>query len=296
MDGLVSVVLASYNMGKFIAKAIDSVLQQTYGKLELIIVDDGSTDKTSEIVKKFLSDKRIIFIQQNNQGQPQAKNRAIREARGDFIAFLDADDMWSYDKLEKQLPCFNISNAIGVIYTNMALVDENDRVIFIPQVELPSGKITHKLFIDNFVRGMTCVVKRECFDHFGIFDENIPMGIDYDLWLRISTKYEFYYLNEVTYYYRSWSGQMSHNYRKRYECGIQIMKKFLDNYPDFLEKSVIKEGWAHTYVGRGLTIAEKENDRKSAFKDIWKALKIKPDYIPAWKALIKIILKIYNFK
>src|SRR5687767_5351505 len=102
----VSVVLTCYNYARYLPEAVESVLSQTVDDFELIIVNDGSTDRTAEVAGRFLTDARVRYIYQENGGQAKAKNRGIREARGAFIAFLDADDVWSGDKLERQLPLF----------------------------------------------------------------------------------------------------------------------------------------------------------------------------------------------
>jgi hypothetical protein len=160
-----------------------------------------------------------------------------------------------------------------------------------PDSRYLSGRITGPLLIENFITGPTTMIRRECLEKVGLFDESIPMGIDYDLWLRISTSYDFFFLNEVTYQYRIWPGQMSHKWKKRFECGKFIMEKFLRDNDDFLEKGVVNEAWAHTYVGRGFCLANIEKRRLEACKNYITALKYKPDYIPAWKAIIKLMIR-----
>ena len=169
-------------------------------------------------MEQFLNNKKVKYFYQHNQGQAVAKNKAILESNGDFIAFLDSDDMWVKRKVEMQLACFDESPKVGVVYTDIAFINEDGtEVLNHSPKEFFSGKISNELLIDNFITGMASIVKRECIEKVGMFDESLPMGIDYDLWLRISAYYEFYFLNEITYLYRKWDGQMSHKYRKRYE-------------------------------------------------------------------------------
>jgi len=293
-DTLVSIVIASYNSAEFLPYAIRSALEQTYRNIEVHVVDDGSTDNTPEAVAPFLSDSRVNYYHQENKGQPFAKNKGIRESRGDFIAFIDADDVWLKDKIEKQLPCFDRGENIGVVYTRVELIDQKGNIIVRdqgPDSRYLSGKITGPLLIENFITGPTSMIRRECFDKVGLFDESIPMGIDYDLWLRISTAYEFVFLNEVTYQYRIWPGQMSHRWKKRFECGKFIMEKFLKDNNHLLEKDIVDEAWAHTYVGRGFCLANIEKQRFEACKSYITALKYKPGYSPAWKAMIRLIVR-----
>jgi glycosyltransferase involved in cell wall biosynthesis len=290
-DPLVSVVIAAFNMGQYLPLAVSSVLNQSYRNFEVIIVDDGSTDTTREAMTKFEDDPKIKLFHQSNQGQASAKNRGIMEASGDFIAFLDADDLWMPNKLERQLPCFDISKDVGVVYTNVSTIDEEGSIISTPNMKYYSGKISGRLLVDNFVTGMASIVRRECFNTVGLFDETFPMGIDYDLWLRISVKYEFFYLDEVTYLYRQWAGQMSHNYKKRLEYAIKIMNSFLERHPKLVDKATVDEAWGHTYVAKGNCIARFEKNKLGALKEYIRALQYKPSYVLAWKGIAKLLIR-----
>lgn len=289
-NSLVSVVIASYNMAQYLPLAVRSVLDQTYTNLEVHIVDDGSTDNTRKVMEQFSNDPRVHYHYQKNSGQASAKNRGINESRGEYIAFLDADDIWLPQKLEKQLPLFRSDENIGVVYSYFKYIDEYGSITHTPELYCFRGRITGPLLIKNFIPFNTTVVKRECLERMGYFDESLPMGIDYDLWLRISTEYQFDYLPEYALYYRVWNGQMSKNYVGRYECAIKIMKRFLETYPDIVDQKTINEAWAHTYVGRGKCWVNFEKNRTKALKDYLIALRHKPDYIPAWKAIVKLLI------
>lgn len=278
-------------MGKYLPIAINSVLRQTYSNIEIIVIDDGSTDNTQEVIRDFNSDPRFNYYYQNNCGQPKAKNAGILKANGAYIAFLDGDDIWLKNKLEKQIPCIQNNNQIGVVYTGLSYIDGNGEILNTPRIDGLSGDITKKLLIKNFVTGMTSLVRSECFEKVGIFDETIPMGIDYDLWLRISTQFHFLFLNETTYLYRIWSGQMSHNFEKRFDCAKIIMDRFIDTHGDLLDKATINEAWAHTYVGKGYGYVDLYGNKMSALREYLHALKFKPNYLPAWKAIIKLLIR-----
>lgn len=287
----VSVVVASYNMGKYLADAIKSILTQTYPVYEINVVDDGSTDNTRGVMEQFQDNPSVRYHFQSNQGQAVAKNRGIQESQGDYIAFCDADDMWTSDKLEKQLPCFDSDKTIGVVHTNFILMSEDGKLLYTPSRTYHSGWISGQLLIDNFVNGMASVVRRECFGTVGLFDESLPMGIDYDLWLRISAHYKIHYIDVVTYKYRQWDGQMSHRHTKRYECAVKIMKKFIEHHPGLVDASTVREAWAHTYVGRGQTLVGIEKNRLSGLRFFLNALRQKPTYLPAWKEIVKLALR-----
>ena len=291
---LVSAVIATYNMAKYLPLAIRSVLAQTYENIELLIVDDGSTDDTMKVVEPFLDDSRIKYRFQKNQGQAAAKNRGIFESTGEYIAFLDADDMWFPEKLDLQLPSFSQSETLGIVYARLLCIDEagNEIINLKDNYTLLRGRITGPLLIHNFIRFGTTVVRRECFDRLGGFKEHIRMGIDYDLWLRFSTQYEFDYIDHPLLYYRIWPGQMSNNSMKRYLSGIEIMKCFLQEFPGLVDKKTINEAWAHTYVSFGESQRSTEQSILAALSLYARALRYKPDYLPAWKSIGKAILHI----
>jgi glycosyltransferase involved in cell wall biosynthesis len=288
---LVSVVIASYNMGVSLPLAVQSVLDQTYTNYEVIIIDDGSTDDTQAGLKPYLLDSRVKYFYQENKGQTVAKNKGISETKGHFIAFLDADDIWSPDKLEKQMPCFSLSPSIGVVYSNVGYIDEHGAGIDGWKINFHSGWVSGKLLIDNFVPFSSVVVRRECFEKVGLFDKRYRMGIDYDLWLRMSVHYEFYYLDAVTFQYRVWSGQMSHNYKKRFECAIAMMRSFIEQNPSLVHKHIVNEAWAHTYVSKGTCIARVEKNKIAALREYVRSLGYVPTYIPAWKGIVKLIVR-----
>lgn len=289
--GLVSVVTATYNMGHYLLLSIASALNQTYKNLEVLVVDDGSTDNTRELMQKFKDERRIHYIYQENKGQAAAKNRGIQESSGEFIAFLDADDIWKPEKIEKQLNLLQKSKKIGVVYSDVEYMDEIGKSVETePYKKYYSGKVTNQLFIDNFVNFSSAIARRECFERFGVFDERLPMSIDWDLWLRFSLEYEFAFLNEKAFYYRLWSGQMSHNYEKRYKCIMEIMNRFSKAHSDHLSKDVASKAWALTYFNRGWKSLEIAKKRGEAFRYFAMAIKSKLTYVPAWKGLIKLML------
>jgi glycosyltransferase involved in cell wall biosynthesis len=281
---LVSVVIATYNMATYLPLAVRSALDQSYHDIEVLIVDDGSTDDTRRIVEPLLADARARYFFQENRGQAAAKNRGVTESRGRYVAFLDADDLWTPDKLEQQLPLFH-RTAVGVVYSRVAYIDDAGKELGIADNELFRGPVSGPLLIRNFIGFGGSVVRKECFDRLGAFDEGLQMGIDYDLWLRFSTEYEFDFIDRPLLRYRVWPGQMSNNCKKRYVSGIVIMQRFLDRFPDAVAEPVEKEAWAHTYVGFGQCLRQIDRRAVPALKLYLRALRYKPSYLPAWRAI-----------
>jgi glycosyltransferase involved in cell wall biosynthesis len=284
----VSVVMATYNMARFLPQAIESVLNQTYPHLELHVIDDGSTDNSQALVQRYLPDGRVRYTLQPNQGQAKAKNAGIRASRGDFVAFLDADDLWLPKKLELQLAAFAKNPSAAIVCSPYLCIDPDGVPIPRPIPRLHRGRISGYLLIENCVGFCTVLVRKICFDTLGAFDETFPMGIDYDLWLRFSTQYEFDYLRDPTALYRIWPGQLSKNMLLRYKCGIAIMRRFISQHAHLVEPYIAREAWAHTYWGRGMYWAQGDRSRRRALRDYLIALLHKPNYAPAWKAMLRL--------
>jgi glycosyltransferase involved in cell wall biosynthesis len=268
---------------------VRSVLDQTYSNLELLIVDDGSTDDTRAVVQPFLADARVRYLHQPNGGQTIAKNHGIREATGQFIGFLDADDLWVANKLELQLPLFARSE-VGVVYGRLQYVDATGDEGAVLNDELFRGWISGALLISNCVGFGTALARKECFDRLGSFDEKLRMGIDYDIWLRFSAHFEFDYVDEVLLKYRIWPGQMSKDLKTRYLTGIATMQRFLDNNPGRVDTQTQREAWANTYVGYGKCLKLVDGNLVPAFEQFIRALRYRPMYLPAWKAIVKCLL------
>jgi glycosyltransferase involved in cell wall biosynthesis len=284
---LVSVVIATFNMGHYLPGAVRSVLAQSYPNVDVQIVDDGSTDDTPTIVRQWDAHPRVRLHRQSNAGQARAKNQGIALSRGDFIAFLDADDVWLPEKLARQMPLFTGRPEVGVVYSGYERMDAEGRPLPKGPTRMHRGRISGALLIENFVPFPSAVVRRECLERHGAFDESLGMGIDYDLWLRLSAHCQFDFIAEPTVRYRIWPGQMSKNYRQRYESGIRIMQRFLERNPGVVGDSVARCAWAHTYTGRGDSTLWQEKDRVAAFRDYLRALSFRPAYWPAWRSMLR---------
>jgi glycosyltransferase involved in cell wall biosynthesis len=288
---LVSVIVPSYNTAKYVPDAVRSILSQSYQNLEVHVVDDGSKDNTREVMQQFAADPRVIYHYQENRGESGARNTGIRAAKGELIALLDADDLWMPRKLELQVPCFAAHPKVGVVYTNTVHVDANNQEIATYRTARHNGRITEKLFGENFVTGATSMFRRECFDG-ELYDESLKTCADYDISLRLSVKYEFFYLDEITYRYRIWPGQVSNarNLLRFHDDSVRMRTKFLERWPDLLPKAVVDEMWAEMYASRAITVMRLDQKRLATVGDILTSLKIKPTRLNTWKAAGKILL------
>lgn len=211
MKELVSVIMPSYNTAKYIGETIKSVQAQTYENWELIIVDDCSTDNTDSAVEPFLSDERIRYLKNSrNSGAAVSRNYALREAKGKWIAFLDSDDLWLPDKLEKQIN-FMLENGYHFSYTNYVEIDENS----IPNGKYVTGpkKITKTGMYNYCWPG--CLTVMYDADVIGLVQiADIKKNNDYAMWLKVCKKADCFLLNETLSKYRKRSGSISnHSYK-----------------------------------------------------------------------------------
>ena len=287
--GLVSVVTATYNMGRYITETIDAVLAQDYPHVESVVVDDGSTDDTLQVLARYAGNPRVRIVRQANAGQTVAKNHGIRESRGEFIAFCDADDIWEPHKLSRQLPRFAASDRVGVVFSDITCIDGEGKPFATEFMARSEGRVTAALLVDNFVPFPTVVARADVLREFGGFDERLTMSIDYDLWLRISTRYEFAWVREPLARYRIWPGQMSHKTGERLDNFFQLLERFLAANPGLLTRREIDRAYAHVHVTRGYWHA-REGRRAAAWADYREAMRRDFFVVRMWKRIVSLPL------
>ena len=189
---LVSVVIPAFNSSDYIKRAINSVLNQTYKKIEIIVVDDGSTDNTEEILSNYIKKKEIIYLKKKNGGPASARNLGIEKSRGNYIAFLDSDDIWEKTKIKKQLEVI-YKKPKSIIFTARYFIDSKQE----DSCRVYSGKITKHLIKHNFIINSSVLIPAEILKNNLLNEGKRFFGIeDYELWLRLSPMYNFEYLPE----------------------------------------------------------------------------------------------------
>ena len=191
---LVSVIIPTYNRGWIVRDAIDSVFGQTYANFELIVVDDGSTDRTPQILDAY--GDRLRVIRQANQGVSAARNRGIGESSGPMIALLDSDDIWLPKKLAVQVDFFKRNPAALICQTEEIWIRNGLRVNPGKRHRKPSGMIFERSLELCLVSPSAVMVRRELFEKVGLFDESLPACEDYDLWLRVGCRFPVHLIDE----------------------------------------------------------------------------------------------------
>jgi len=195
---VVSVIIPTHNRAHYLGQTIQSVLEQTRSDFEILVIDNGSTDNTKEVVNSF-GDQRIRYFYQENSGSPVSpRNRGIRNAIGKYIAFLDSDDLWLPEKIEKQVAFLENNPSVPIVYSDSYIINERgDIVNKCSALSKPyGGNIFKRLLQKNFMPNLTVVLKRDVALNYGCLDEQYKISHDIDLYLKISNDYKVGYLDE----------------------------------------------------------------------------------------------------
>jgi glycosyltransferase involved in cell wall biosynthesis len=296
-ETLVSAVVSVFNGERFLRVCLDSVLQQTYVPIEVIVVNDGSTDATAEILDEY-SD-RIQVIYQENLGQGAALNRAVAASKGELVAFLDCDDVWERNKIERQVSTLNRFPQALAVYCDHRNIDETGAVTSqsgAPGYVRCSGQILQPLIRGNFiVSPSTVMVRADAFRATGGFDEKYLLlgSKDYGLWLRLAARGPFIYQCETMLSYRWHGSSMSSSigYRRIPSdlfalMGLEPLLREHSNkdvktvYRERLYQQTIGAGWYYSNCG----------ERAQALRHYLCAIKMRPWRFHAWFKLLAVAL------
>ena len=223
----VSVIIPTYNRAGMLQEAVDSVLAQDYSDFELIVIDDGSTDETPQILKDYGT--KIKVIRQHNHGVSAARNRGIAAASGGFIAFLDSDDLWLPGKLTIQTKFLKSTPDALICQTEEIWIRDGVRVNPRERHQKYSGMIFERSLALCLVSPSAVMVRRGLFDKFGLFDESLPACEDYDLWLRVSCRCPVYLINKPLIIKRGGHSDQLSRQPALDKFRIQSIKKILDS-------------------------------------------------------------------
>lgn len=292
---MISVIIPTYNCDKYICEALDSVLHQTYSDYEIIVIDDGSTDSTRAIIENKYHGVRYYYVK--NNGVAAARNFGILMARGELIAFLDADDIWLPEKLKKQAALFNENENLGMAFTENCFFDEHgitDEKVN-KRERLMHGDIVKNIFLNSYVVTSTVMVRKIYFDTIGVFEEGLTVAEDDNMWMRIGMKYGVELLDEPLLMYRITAGSLSRTNKNIFngvKTSIEIIK---DKYPDLyrhLGKATVRKKYSellfsegYHYFSQGMQKEARRNFIKSYFNSIFELkplLYLTSTYFPKW--------------
>ena len=241
---LVSVIIPTYNHQRYIIECVDSVLNQTFTNTQIIIINDGSKDDTDRIIKDFLVQKQhlnIEYYSKANEGLCKTINFGLTKSKGDYVAVLASDDIWQKNKLEKQIDFLEKNSMIGLVYSDAFIIkgvtktdikysDYKPKLNYYFKNSIQNIDIYKSLLTENFVLATTVVLRKSVIEDIGFFDESIPIE-DFDMWLRISKKYPFGYIDLPLAYYRVHDTNMSNNTMLMIKGTAKTISKHLKNEP-----------------------------------------------------------------
>jgi glycosyltransferase involved in cell wall biosynthesis len=268
----VSVVIPAYNAEKYLAETIRSVLDQTYNSYEVIVVDDGSSDGTLEVARSF--EPRIKALAKSNGGPASARNLAIRNSRGAYIAFLDSDDLWTPDKLDRQVALLENNPAVGLTYSEalMFTEDKGERKVG-ERIGFTLNPSFRSLLFGDYIPNSTVMIRRACVDKVGLLNESRELiGVeDYEYWMRVAKHFTMVGIPRPLAYYRIREGNLmgdGSDINKGLNLSVAAIREIERLYPDLWQENQVDRQMllAKLHVRAGFAWKRKGNWKQCAIK------------------------------
>jgi glycosyltransferase involved in cell wall biosynthesis len=272
----VAVIIPCYNAARYLARALDSVFAQTYHDYCVYVIDDGSNDDTAAVLQSYAG--RIISLKQEHSGQSKARNHGIRLSESPYVAFLDADDEWLPEKLERQVTVLREAPSKGMIYSD-CFTSGNGRSAgsYFERIGTPTGGRVFERFLKTCpVYTPTVIVRRECLLDVGLFDETLPAGEDYNLWLRIAAHWEVEVIPEVLAIRHVTPGSLSRTTSRELVASnvITVFEKLLETCPDLTPQErralQVAIGWRYCAYGSYLLARGESRRSREQFLKSWR--------------------------
>lgn len=288
---LVSVVIPTYNRAGLIAQSIRSALAQTHRNLEIIVVDDGSTDNTKEVVASF--GPSIQYFYKANSGPSPTRNLGIQKAKGEYVAFLDSDDLWEPTKIEKQLRCFEQNPQAAMVSTNYRLIDLQGRIIKDPGSKpgyIPSDFIVKDMLQIKFPFATPAfVIRKSVLEKIGAFNENLKISEDLDLLIRIGVNYQIGYVDEVLVSVRMHDNHLMRE-TPRYQVWLDSVH-VLESHQDAIRKRLPDMNkYLANFYSRAGNSALLLGNRSKAFEIYRQAVRYQPFGLKGYKDCVRCLL------
>jgi glycosyltransferase involved in cell wall biosynthesis len=297
INSKISVIIPVYNGENTIRDTIASVLNQTFSALELIIIDDGSTDSTPDVIAS-ISDPRVRAFSYTNSGQAASRNRGVSLAKGEYVSFIDADDLWTPEKLESQWQALQANPEAAVAYSWTDCIDERGQFSRRGSYISASGDVYAKLLLVDFIEsGSNPLIRTDAFEAVGGFDESLPAAEDWDLWLRLAQRYRFVAVSASQIRYRQSPTSWSANVLKQEAGSLKVIESAIARTPEPLNY-LRRLSLANVYKGLTFKILEGNLDRQQgwiAARLLRETVRYDPKLLKTkviWKVAFKIITAI----
>ncbi|AFY54116.1 putative glycosyltransferase [Rivularia sp. PCC 7116] len=292
----ISVIIPVFNGEVTIGETINSILNQTFRDIEIIIINDGSTDDTLATIKE-ISDSRIKIFSYPNAGLSASRNRGISQAKGEYISFIDADDLWTTDKLELQWKALQENPQAAIAYSWTDYIDESSQFLKSGRRIKANGDVFSKLLVINFLEnGSNPLIHRKALEKVGGFDESLAAAEDIDMWLRLAANYEFVCVEKPQILYRTSTSSMSANLRRQENACLTVTERAF-SYPkaDNLQH-LKKQSLSHLYqylTFKAIDAPPKQRQTLTAAYFLWNCIKNNPVIIRNKQLIMIAVLKIF---
>jgi glycosyltransferase involved in cell wall biosynthesis len=286
----ISVVIPAYNAARFIGDALASIRAQTLRDIDVIVVDDGSTDSTVAKVQGFAPSLDITIIRQPNAGPAAARNHGVRRARGRFCAFLDSDDVMLPERLESQLALFQAHPSLGLVHTDLMTFDDRG-IIHRTRHAFSNpcgGAVLDRLLIDNFITTSTVMAPKERLIEAGLFNEKRRVSEDFELWLRMASRWTIGFVDRPLVQYRRRPGSLSADKLLTARCALDVVENFWSEHPELQrrESKVYRHSLAHHLAFAGAAALDQRR-HGTALRYLSRALRYDPSRWTSWRYLAK---------
>jgi len=279
LNPLISVIIPAYNKSRLTVKTVESVLNQTYQPIEIIVVDDGSTDDTRGQLSRYAD--KIQYVYKENGGACSARNLGFKLSKGDYIGFLDCDDVYHPEKVQLSVNYLEDHPDDGWVHTAVDFIDEDGAIV--GGCDSPKsrdqGRITRQLILRNYVCNSTPLIRRSCLEKVGAFDETIFTPADWDLWLRLSTEYQVGYIPRRLTQYRVSQSYIFKNLELAQREEKQVMEKFFIAYPKYFYLERRARANMHLRFAQCYLL---KDDLTRVKEEFLLCLKSFPFYVKAW--------------
>ncbi|MDY7012473.1 MAG: glycosyltransferase [Cyanobacteriota bacterium] len=290
----ISVVIPVFNGEKTIKETILSALQQSFIDFEILVINDGSQDATLEILEK-IRDPRLQIFSYPNVGLAESRNRGIARAQGEFIAFLDADDLWTADKLESQWQALKNTPDAAVAYSLTNYIDESSQFVKEGQHKVVNGNVLEELLINNFIEnGSNPLICKQAFERVGEFESSLKKGEDWDMWLRLAREFHFVAVPAVQVLYRISDSSMSTDVRDQERQCLKVIDRAFSRVPDSLQ-SLKQKSLVNLYRYLSYKAIEGPPSRQKgvvAARCFWKYIRYNPALLKQGKMILGMVWRI----
>jgi glycosyltransferase involved in cell wall biosynthesis len=287
---VVSVIIPAYNAASFIADALASVRDQTFRDVEVVVVDDGSTDDTLRVLRRFAGQLDLTILTQANAGPAAARNRGIRRARGRYCAFLDTDDVMLPDRLRAQTAVLDSDPDLGLVHTDLMTFDERG-IIHRTRRAFSNpcgGMVLDQLLLNNFITTSTVMAPKSRLMEAGLFGEGRRVSEDFEFWLRMAARWKVGFIDEPLVRYRRRPGSLSDDKVLSARCALDVVEHFWRDHPQHRSSrpDIYRQSLAAHLAAVGHA-ALAQGSRATALNYLGRSLSLYPWKRRSWKSLAK---------